>query len=88
MDAPVRQCVISVLLLCVISLSGHSSGYSNSKEELFNCRTTMSVNLFPVFIESAVDLLQNLISKVRHSKERKTGRHGPVSEEMGTLLHR
>ncbi|XP_042072371.1 uncharacterized protein LOC121813023 [Haplochromis burtoni] len=71
MDALVLQCVTSVLFLCITSVSGHSSGYSYTREELLNHRTTTPVDLLPIFVASAADLLQTLIRKLRRRKRGK-----------------
>lgn len=48
------------LFFCIICVSGHSSGYSYTREALLNYRTTTPVDLFPVFVTSAVDKLPPL----------------------------
>lgn len=45
MDALILRCVLFVLFLCGISVSGHSSRYSDTREELLKYRTT-PVDLF------------------------------------------
>ncbi|XP_025753295.1 uncharacterized protein LOC112841966 [Oreochromis niloticus] len=83
MDALVLQCVTSVLFLCITCVSKHSSGYSYTREELFNYRTTTPVDLLPIFVASAADLLQTLTRKVRR---RRRGKRAGALVRLRTAL--